>query len=124
MVANIMIAKVYNTILGEMKKRIIFFRKDGKAFEVALFFPLEAYDMIMEVVSVNHVKGSVWNVMLEAYAILKANGMLAKDDKTLHTMLHWQHVNGFSDEMFIDCYGTKNDTEYLKLRREGVKCTR
>ena len=45
--------------------------------------------------------------------------MKAKDDKTLHCMLHWQHCNGFSDEMFLDVYKTKNDTEYLQKRKES-----
>ena len=114
--ANVMIAKVYSTILGDLKKKLVVFR-DGKVFEGALFWPMDSEDMIMEIVSVNHVEGSVWDVMLEAYAALEVNGMLAKDDSTLKTMLHWQHVNVFSDEMFIDAYGTKNDTEYFKKRR-------
>lgn len=114
--ANIMIAKVYDNILGELKKKLIVFT-EGKVFEGALFWPMDPNDMIMEVVSVNHVEGSVWQVILNTYGLLKANGMLAKDDKTLLTMLHWQHVNGFSEEMFIDAYGTENDTEYLAKRR-------
>ena len=115
MYANVMIAKVYNTILGEIKKRLVVFT-EGKVFEGVLFWPMEPDDMIMEVISVNHVEGTVWDVMMEAYSTLKVNGMLSKDDSTLKTMLHWQHVNGFSDEMFIDAYGTKNDTEYLMKR--------
>lgn len=114
--ATVMIAKVYNTILGETKKKIIFFR-DGKVFEGALFFPMDAEDLIMEVISVKYVDGTVWDVMLEAYTSMKVYGMLAKDDNTLKTMLHWQNINGFSDEMFIDAYGCKNDTEYLKMKR-------
>lgn len=114
--ANVMVAKIYNTIVGDIKKRLVVF-KDGRVFEGALFWPMDADDMIMEIVSVNHVEGTVWDVMIEAYASLKANGMLAKDDQTLKSMLHWQHVNGFSDEMFIDAYGTKNDTEYFERRR-------
>lgn len=112
--ANVMIAKVYNTILGDLEKRLLVF-KDGKIYEGALFFPLDESDMIMEVVSVNHVEGTVWNVMLEAYSALKVNGMLAKDGMTLITMLHWQYVNEFSDEMFLDAYDL-NDEEYLKKR--------
>ena len=115
--ANVMIAKVYNTILGEMKKRLVVFT-EGKVYEGALFWPMEPEDMIMEIISVNHVEGVVWDVMLEAYAALKVNGMLVKDDSTLRTMLHWQHVNGFSDEMFIDAYGAKTDEEYLAKRME------
>lgn len=115
--ANVMIAKVYDTILGELKKKLIVF-KDGRVFEGALFWPMDALDMIMEVVSVNHVEGTVWDVICEAYGALKVNGMLAKDDQTLKTMLHWQHVNGFSEEIFIDAYGTKNDTEYIEKRRK------
>lgn len=114
--ANVMIAKVYNTILGEMKKRLVIFT-EGKVYEGALFWPMSPDDMIMEIVSVNHVEGSVWDVMMEAYATLNVNGMLAKDGKTLLTMLHWQHVNGFSDEIFVDAYGAKTDDEYIKLRR-------
>lgn len=114
--ANVMIAKVYNTIVGDIKKRLVVF-KDGRVFEGALFWPMDVDDMIMEIISVNHVEGTVWDVMIEAYASLKANGMLAKDDQTLKSMLHWQHVNGFSDEMFIDAYGTKSDTEYFEKRR-------
>jgi len=118
--ANVMIAKVYNTILGEMKKRLVVFT-EGKVFEGPLFWPMEPDDMIMEIVSVNHVEGTVWDVMLEAYVALKVNGMLAKDNSTLKTMLHWQHIHGFSDEMFIDAYGTKTDEEYLAKRREANK---
>lgn len=116
--ATVMIAKVYDNILGETRKKVIFFR-DGKVFEGALFFPMEAEDMIMEVISVKYIDGTVWDIMMEAYGSMKVYGMLAKDDCTLHTMLHWQHVNGFSEEMFLDRYGTKNDTEYLKKRREN-----
>ena len=114
--ANVMVAKIYNTIVGDIKKRLVVF-KDGRVFEGALFWPMDSDDMIMEIVSVNHVEGTVWDVMCEAYGALKVNGMLAKDDQTLKTMLHWQHVNGFSEEMFIDAYGTKNDTEYFEKRR-------
>lgn len=114
--ANVMIAKVYNTILGEMKKHLVIFT-EGKVYEGALFWPMDPDDMIMEIVSVNHVGGSVWDVMMEAYASLSVNEMLAKDGKTLLTMLHWQHVNGFSDEIFVDAYGVKTDEEYIKLRR-------
>ena len=118
--ANVMIAKVYNTILGELKKELVVFT-EGKVFEGPLFWPMEDDDMIIEVVSVNHVEGTVWNVMMEAYALLKVNGMLAKDDSTLLTMLHWQHVNGFSNEMFIDAYGVKSDTEYILKKRKETK---
>ena len=116
--ATVMIAKVYNTTLGETRKRIIFFR-DGRVFEGALFFPMDAEDLIMEIISVKYVNGTVWDVMMEAYSSMKINGMLAKDDKTLQTMLHWQHVNGFSDEIFIDAYRFKTDTAYLNYRRES-----
>lgn len=114
--ANIMIAKVYSNILGELKKKLVVFT-EGKVFEGALFWPMDSDDMIMEVVSVVHAEGNVWQVILNAYGLLKANGMVTKDDKTLLTMLHWQHVNGFSEEMFIDAYGTENDTEYLAKKR-------
>lgn len=116
--ANVMIAKVYNNIIGEMDKRLIVFR-DGKVYEGALFFPLDADDMIMEIVSINHVEGTVWDVMNEAYAVLKVNGMLAKDEKTLLTMLHWQYINGFSKEMFLDIYKVDTDEEYIRFRRTG-----
>ena len=115
--ANVMIAKVYSNILGTLKKTLLVF-KDGEVFEGTLFSPMDTDGMIIEVVSVNHVEGTVWDVMIEAYTTLKINGMLARDDSTLKTMLHWQHVNGFSDEMFIDAYGVENDTVYLRIKRE------
>lgn len=118
--ANVMIAKVYNTILGDFEKRLIVFKDSGKVFEGTLFFPLEPDDVIMEIVSVNHVEGTVWDIMLEAYSALKVNGMLAKDGMTLMTMLHWQHVNGFSDEMFLDAYDL-NDEEYLILKLKKAR---
>ena len=117
--ANVMIAKVYNTILGEMRKTLVVF-KEGKVYESALFWPMEIEEMIMEVVSVKHVEGTVLDVMLEAYSELKINDMLAKDDRTLQVMLHWQYIHGFSEELFTDVYGTENDTEYLeKIRKEN-----
>lgn len=114
--ASVMIAEVYDNILGELEKRLIIFH-DGKVYKGCLFFPLDGNDMIMKVISVNYVDGSVWDVMMEAYTSLKVNEMLAKDGKTLMTMLHWQYVNGFSDEMFTDVYGYSNDNEYIQKRK-------
>ena len=44
--ANVMIAKVYNTILGEMKKCLVIFT-EGKVYEGALFWPMSPDDMII-----------------------------------------------------------------------------
>lgn len=115
---NIMIADVYNNLLEETERRIVWFRDDGKVFEGALFFPLEADDMITNVVESAHINADVYDVILAGYRMLEKYDMKAKDDKTLTCMLHWQHVNGFSDEMFFDIYKAKTDTEYLAMERE------
>ena len=69
-------------------------------------------DVLQDNIEEIEVEGSVLEIMLVAYNLKKKHDMIAKDDKTLQTMLHWQHVNGFSDEIF-DTYRYKNDTEYL-----------
>ena len=114
--AIVMIVKTYDTILGTTKKNLVVYR-DGKVYGGALFFPLSATHMITEVIASKYVEGTTWDVIEEAYCQLKVNGMLAKDDSTLLTMLHWQYINGFSSEMFIDIYEVKNDTEYLAKRK-------
>ena len=103
--AIVMIAKTYDTILGTTKKNLVVYRD------------LSATHMITEVIASKYVEGTTWDIIEEAYYQLKVNGMLAKDDSTLLTMLHWQYINGFSSEMFIDIYEVKNDTEYLAKRK-------
>lgn len=115
---NVMIAEVYSVILEETKKNIIWFREDGKVFEGCLFFPLDADDLISKVIEAKHIEGDVYDILYAGYQFLEKYGMKAKDDKTLTCMLHWQNVNGFSDEMFIDIYRAKNDTEYLAKKKE------
>ena len=113
---NIAIVTIHSHILEEDKDDFVIFCNDGKVFRGALFFPLDADEMIVATKEIKHLEtDNVWDIMHTAYQMLKSHDMLARDDKTLHCMLHWQHVNGFSDEMFTDIYGTKNDTEYLAM---------
>lgn len=112
MKALVGIAKVYDTILEETKERLVIV-KDNETFIGALFFKQAEWDIINEYVEQVEVDGSVLDIILKAIE-LKKKYNLKVYPTTIKTMIHWQHVNGFSNELFIDAYSYENDIEYLK----------
>lgn len=111
MKATVKIANVYDTICKDTTKDLVV-EKDGQTFIGALFFKQEEWDKIEDTVESTEVDGTAFDIMMAAYELKKKHGLLAKDDKTLTTMMHWQFINGLTDEM-LDGYGYENDTAYL-----------
>ena len=109
---SIRIANVYNTILEETKKEIVIV-KDRKTYIGALFFKKDETEVVKKVFDRVDFEGSAQEAMVKAYHMMKEHGLTKKDDKTLKTMLHWQYVNGLTDEMCNIGYKFKTDTELL-----------
>lgn len=110
--AKVRIQNVYDEILEETNQELVVV-KDRKTFIGALFFKKEKWNKPRKIVEEVIVEGSALDVMLAAYNLMKKYNMTKKDDKTFKTMVHWQYINGFSDECITDGYKFKNDTEYL-----------
>lgn len=108
---SIRIANVYDTLLEETKKEIVIV-KDRKTYVGALFFRKDETEVVKKVFEKIEFEGNAQEAMIKAYQMMKEHGLIAKDDKTLKTMLHWQYMNGLTDEI-VCTYGFKNDTEYL-----------
>lgn len=108
---SIRIANVYDTILEETKKTIVIV-KDRKTYIGALFFRKDETEQVKKVFEKVEFEGSARDAMIKAYYMMKNHNLLAKDDKTLTCMLHWQYINGLTDE-FCNAIGFKNDTEFL-----------
>ena len=113
MKATVIIANIFDQILEETEKDLIVI-KDGKIFRGALFFELDKeYEEIAEILDKVEVEGSALDIIMEAYKLKKKHNLLKGDNMTLKTMLHWQFINGLTDEMFTYGYGYKNDNELL-----------
>ena len=108
---KVRIQKVFDDITKETKQELVVVN-GKKTFIGALFFKKEEWNKPKKIVEELVVEGSALDVMLAAYNLMKNHDMIAKDDKTLKTMLHWQFINGFSDEM-LDDYKYKTDSEFL-----------
>lgn len=108
---SIRIANVYDDILEETRKELVVV-KDRKTYIGALFFRKNEWEKVTKVFDRIDIEGSALDAMLAAYELKKKHGLLAKDDKTLLCMMHWQYVNGLTDDLITRC-GFKNDTEFL-----------
>ena len=108
---SIRIANVYDTILEESKKDIVIV-KDRKTYIGALFFKKDETQVVQKVFERVDFEGNTLDAMIKAYHMMKNHGLTAKDDKTLLTMLHWQYVNGLTEEM-CNAYDFKTDTDFL-----------
>lgn len=115
MKASIRIADVYCEILEESKKKLVIV-KNHKTYVGALFFEKDPWEKVKKVYDRVDIDGTAVDILVEAYELLKAHGMLTKD--TLQTMAHWQYVNGLTDEMITDGYGCKDDEELLNIFKE------
>lgn len=115
MKASIRIADVYCEILEESKKELVIV-KNHKTYVGALFFEKDPWEKVKKVYDRVDIDGSAVDIMVEAYGMLKAHGMLKRD--TLQTMVHWQSVNGLTDEMIVEGYECKDDEELLSILRE------
>lgn len=111
MKACVKIANVYDALLEETKKELVI-TKGNQVYIGKLFFKKEEWEKVRRSKTSVHVEGTAEEIIMKAYELLRDEDMLASDDKSLKVMLHWQFVNGFSDEM-IDTHKYKNDTEYL-----------
>lgn len=111
MKVTIKIANVYDGILDEVRKELVIVR-GRQSYVGKLFFKKEDWESVKKVHKKVVIDGSAQDIMLEAYELLREEGMLAKDDKSLLCMMHWQFVNGLTNEM-ICAYKFKNDTEFL-----------
>lgn len=112
MKATVKIANVYNAILEETKADLVVIKED-KTYIGKLFFEQDDHEEVRETIYEAEVDGTAKEVMLKAYKLVKKAGMVARDNKSLKCMLHWQYMNGFSDEMF-DSYKYQDDTELLE----------
>jgi hypothetical protein len=109
---SIRIANVYSDILEETRKEIVIV-KDRKTYIGALFFKKDADETVKKVFERVDFEGTAAEAMVIAYNMMKEHGLTKKDDKTLKTMLHWQHVNGLTNECILAGYHYKTDTELL-----------
>lgn len=117
--ATIKIQNVYDEILEETTPELVI-TSGKKTFIGALFFPREKWEKPRKVLEQIEAEGEPLKILLDAYDLLKRHNMTKADDKTFQTMVHWQYVNGFSDEMATENYKYKNDTEYLNHLRAGA----
>lgn len=116
--AKIQIAKVYSELLEETETDIII-EANNKTFKGALFFEIDPWERVTEVLEEVVLDTDVLTIILKAYDLMKKHGRIAKDDKTLLTMIHWQYMNHFSNDMLdeIKPYSYKTDAELLKTIR-------
>lgn len=118
---EIRIQEVYDTILKETKLDLVIVRND-RIYIGALFFIKEEYQVLKDVldrITLSDEPSEREDIMAEhiclvCYALKEKHNMLAKDDKSLLTMLHWQFVNTLTSATHIDCYEYSCDTDYLK----------
>ena len=110
----IKIANVYDGLLEETRKELVIV-KGNRVYIGKLFFKKEDFEIVRRTKNSVRFEGNAEEIMLKAYEMCKEEGMIAKDDKSLLTMMHWQYMNGLTDEM-IDSYKYKSDTEYLKAK--------
>lgn len=106
---SIRIANVYDTILDETTKEIVIV-KDRKTYIGALFFKKDETEIVKKIIERIEFEGNAQDAMIIAYNLMKKHGMTKH--KTLLTMLHWQHVNGLTDEM-SNAYGFDSDEAFL-----------
>ena len=114
---KVRIQEVYSSLLEESKEELVIV-KDRKTYIGALFFRKDSDDKLKKIIDEVVVDGSTLDVLLSAYNLKKKHNMIAKDDKTFKTMVHWQYINGFSDDCYIESYSYKNDTAYLAALNE------
>ena len=106
---SIRIANVYDAILEETTKEIVIV-KDRKTYIGALFFKKDETQLVKKVIERIDFEGNAQGAMVTAYNLMKKHGMAKRD--TLKTMMHWQFINGMTDEMST-AYGFKSDEEFL-----------
>lgn len=95
--------RVYNEALEKEEVEVIF-EKNGREYWGALFWENSEWNKILEVLETAEVddkyeRHEVLNCVQKYIELsVKYGGDVYKD--TLATMLHWQHVNRFSKEIF------------------------
>ena len=114
MEAVIKIATIHNELLEEDTLDVVF--EAGEVTYIgALFFKKDDIEEITEVLEEKTVNGSVLEVILTAYEMMKAHDLIAEDDQTLKTMLHWQYINGFSRDMISEACPYRHETDTVLL---------
>ena len=116
-IIKVRIQNVYDEITEETKQELVIV-KDRKTYIGALFLRKDPDDKLKKIIDEVVVDGSTMDVLLSAYNLKKKHDMIAKDDKTFKTMVHWQYVHGFSDDFYIEGYSYKDDTAYLAAINE------
>ena len=112
--AIIKIQNIYDEILEETEPKLVL-EKGKKVYVGALFFECEKWQKRRKVLEQIEVNGSMTEILLTACDMLKRHNMTKADDKTFQTMAHWQYMNGVSDDMMIENYGFKSDTDYIEF---------
>lgn len=119
--SEIRIQNVYDKILEKNIPELVI-KKDNKTFIGPLFFEIEDWEKPNKIIEKVKAEDTVLEQLIEAYYLMKKHNMTANDDKTFATMLHWQFVNGFSDETFGELCIGKNDTQIIDtLINQGVE---
>lgn len=115
MKTTVKICRIYDEILNEERTDVLF-DANGKQYLGALFFEKEKYEKVKAVLEEAVLDTDVGTIMLTAYEMMKRFGRIAEDDKTFKTMVHWQFMNGFSDDMLsaFKAYSYKTDTELFE----------
>ena len=112
--AKFRLQEVHDSIMESTNMKLVT-EIDGKVFTGALFFPLAEYEKLGEWhISTEMHDCKAKDIFVNAYNMLKQYGLVGKEGKTLLTMLHWQFLNGVTDECFTDIHSVETDVEWLK----------
>lgn len=99
-------------ILGEETIDIIF-EKENKIYQGALFFELDTFNKVKEILKVETFEGADIPVIRQVFNFYLENATKVSDT-TISTMEHWQHINGFSPYMISNNkFQLFSETKYL-----------
>lgn len=110
---EIRMQEVYDTLLRETRLDLVVV-KNEKTYIGPLFFEQLESEVLKDVVDkINLSDDTAMHICLVCYALKEKHNMLASDDKTLLTMLHWQFINGLTKETVAQIYSYSTDTDYF-----------
>jgi hypothetical protein len=115
--AKVRIQRVHDQILNETRNELVVVR-NRRSYIGTLFFEKETWEKTGTIIEEVIVDGSTSEILIAAYKLLKKHNMLASDGQTFKTMMHWQFVNGFSNDCLTYSIGKKTDKEVFQYMAE------
>ena len=97
--AEFQVVKIYDSILEETKQDIIFIRK-GRKFRGALFFELDDWETVTEVLRLLKVTADSEEELAKKAITFYCEYAQTTYESTERTMRHWQYINGFTSHIF------------------------